>query len=306
MVRESIFQALLRIEDDAALAGAIQQLDSDHPHVRNLAVNLLQHKGSVAIPFLERAMREGGRDTRKFVLDALSGIQSEDAGEIYAAALLDQDVNVVITAVEKLGNLRKTEFRSRIENLLQEDSHPMLMAVCLEALAQIGNESSLAVIERYCPNLTALPSFCLTPCLKAIAALGGEREFKRILDLLPAPKEQFYPPILGSLIQLYERGVYRHSSPPEPSESLLAALRSLVESHHPPSWRYQAARVLGFWSDREDVSDSLVAGLSSLEKMVRLGAAEALRTSSRPGLEVLLASHEARETEREVKQALTR
>ena len=89
-------------------------------------------------------MREDDKDKRKLVLDVLSGIQVSGAGEIYAAALGDNDPNVVITAVENLGRTRTEEFRGQIEELLQAGSHPMLVGACLEALVGIGHQSSLA------------------------------------------------------------------------------------------------------------------------------------------------------------------
>ncbi len=219
VVRDAIFQALIRIENDAVIVGAISLLGSDHPQIRNMAVNLLHRKGNQSLPFLKQAMQAGDRDTRKFVLDALRGLLSSCAEDIYSAALADDDTNVVITAVENLGNLRATAFRAQIENLIQADAHPMLIAACLEALAGIGNESSLAVIQKQFPNLAELPSFSLTPCLRAIGSLGGEKEFEQVMALLPARTPQLYPAILGTLIQLYERGIYAQSQPPQPSET---------------------------------------------------------------------------------------
>jgi len=271
-----------------------------------LAVTLLHRRGNQSIPFLKQAMQEGDRDTRKFVLDAVRGMPYSCAEDIYAVALADDDTNVVITAVENLGNLRANAFRNRIEDLLQRDAHPMLVAACLEALAGIGNESSLTVIHKCFPDLAELPGFSLAPCLKALGALGGKKEFEQVLGLLPARAAQLYPAILGALIQLYEHSVNEGYRPPEASENVLIALRTLVESNEPPPCRYQAARVLGFWSDREDVSASLVSCLTSLEKMVRLGAAEALRISNRPELATILAAYEVDETKREVDQPLGR
>ena len=114
-VRDAIFQALIRIDADAAIEGSIRLLGSEDPQIRNQAVDVLRRKGARSIPFLNTVMRDGDKDMRKLVLDVLSGIQAGDAGEIYAAALSDEDANVVITAVENLGRIRAAEFRSRIE-----------------------------------------------------------------------------------------------------------------------------------------------------------------------------------------------
>ena len=100
-VRDAIFQALIRIDADAAIEGSIGLLASDDPQVRNQAVDVLRRKDARATPFLAAAMRDGDKDIRKLVLDVLSGIQADGVGEIYAAALSDADVNVAITAADR-------------------------------------------------------------------------------------------------------------------------------------------------------------------------------------------------------------
>jgi HEAT repeat protein len=170
-VRRAIFLALIRIEGDAPIEGATRLLGGDDPEIRNQAVDVLRHKAELAIPFLATVMREGDKDQRKLVLDVLSGIRTSEAGEIYAAALTDEDTNVVITAVEILGRARAEAFRCQIEDLLRPEAHPMLILACLQALACIGHASSLVAIRRLYPEHAAIPPFLLAPCLKTIAAL---------------------------------------------------------------------------------------------------------------------------------------
>ena len=299
-VRDAIFQALIRIDADAAIEGSIRLFGSEDPQIRNQAVDVLRRKGARSIPFLNTVMREGDKDMRKLVLDVLSEIQTADAREIYLAALADGDVNVVITAVENLGRSRAGEFREWIENLLRADSHPMLVGACLEALVGIGQESSLGAIQRCFPDLAALPDFLLASCLKAIAALGSAREFAAVAALLPVRSLHLRPAILAALLAIYPR-----CGPQDPGDSLLPALRAVVEDGDPPLCRYRAVRVLGFWAGRDDVCGFLVSCLSRAERMVRLGAAESLRTAERPGVEPVLATRALEESDEEVLQALS-
>ena len=205
-VRDAIFQALIRIDADAAIEGSIRLLASDDPQIRNQAVDVLRHKGARSIPFLNTVMRNGDKDARKLVLDVLSGMQAGEASEIYAAALSDADVNVVITAVENLGQAGAGSFRNRIEELLKADSHPMLIGACLEALVGIGHEqSSWRPFAGVFPDLSALPDFLLASCLKALAALGSCREFAEVASLLPVRGAHLRPAILGALIAIHQR-----------------------------------------------------------------------------------------------------
>ena len=173
LVRDSILQALVRIESDEAIQGAVSLLMSDDPQIRNLAVDLLRHRLDRAIPFLEEVMREGDTDMRKFVLDVLSGMPAEGIESIYAMALDDRDLNVVITAVENLGSLRAKHLRPQVEQLLLKAEHPMLDAACLTALAEIGNEDSLRVVERRFGSAQPIPKYLTAPYLRVAEALGG-------------------------------------------------------------------------------------------------------------------------------------
>jgi HEAT repeat protein len=303
-VREAIFQALLRIDADTAIEGSIRLLESDDPQIRNQAVEILQRKGVAAIPFLKTVMRDGDNDLRKLVLDVLSCREASGVGGIYTEgiyelALMDPDINVVITVVENLGRTRSTRFRTRIENLLTADAHPMLVGACLEALAGIAEESSLAAIRKRFPDSAALSDFFLASWLKAIAALGSTKEFAEVAGLLPLRGAHLRPAILGALIAIHQR----HPAPAE-DDSLLPALQAVVDDGDPPLCRYEAVRALGFLSSRDDVYALLVSCLSSSERLVRLGAIESLRLTPQPELQQLLDSRALEETDEEVLRAL--
>ena len=298
-VRDAIFQALIRIDADASIEGSIRLLENEDPQIRNQAVDVLRHKGARAIPCLSSVSREGDKDMRKLVLDVLSGVQASDVDAIYQAALSDEDPNVVITAVENLGRTRAAQFRRRIEDLLLAGGHPMLVGACLEALAGIGDELSLAAIRRRFPELAALPDFHLVSCLKAIGALGTAGEFIEVAGLLAVRGPNLRPAILGALAAIQQR----HPAAAH-KEDLLPALRAVVDDGDPPLCRYQAVRALGFLSSRDDVYSFLISCLSSPERLVRLGAIEALRAAPHPGLQDVLAARATSETDEEVLQAL--
>jgi hypothetical protein len=299
-VRISIFRALMRIDSDAVIEAAIGLLENDDPEIRNQAVEVLRHKGASTIPFLIPVMRAGEKDLRKLALDALNGLQGSGADEIYETALSDQDLNVVITALEYIGTGRAAKFRNRIEELLLAGSQPMLVTACLKALAGIGDEASLIAIRRRFPDLTTLPDFFLVPCLAAIGDLGTAAEFAEVAPLLAVRGPNLRAPILGALFAIQQRHPVKTWS-----EELLPALRAIIEDGDPPLCRYQAVRALTCMSSRDDIYSLLVSCLSSPERMVRLAAAETLRSASRPGVRNVLTSFAVKETDGEVLQALS-
>ncbi len=175
----------------------------------------------------------------------------------------------------------------------------MLVGACLEALVGIGDEESLAILRRLFPELATLPDFFLVSCLKAIGALGTEREFAEVAGLLAVRGPQLRPAILGALIAIHQRH-------PETAhdEDLLPILRIVIDDLDAPLCCYQAVRALGFVSSRDDVYAFLLGCLSSPERLVRLGAIESLRETARPELEEVLAARALTETDEDVLQAL--
>src|SRR5271165_997933 len=305
-VREAIFQALLRIEADAAMEGCIGLLGSDDPQIRNQAVEVLRRKGARSIPFLGNLMRAGDKDQRKLVLDVLSGVPAASAQAIYEAALSDADPNVVITAVGNLGRARAMQFAGQIEKLLLAASHPMLIGACLEALGGMGDEHSMLAIRQRFPELAAMPDFFLVSCLKAIGAFGTAGEFAEVAGLLAVRGPHLRPAILGALMAIHQR------HPSATDEHLQPGLQALLQSMTEDGdllCRYQAVRALGILLSSGEVYPFLAACLSNPERLVRLGAVESLRDAGlrgagQPGWQELLAGCAKTETDHEVLQAL--
>jgi len=123
--KEAIFHALGRIHDDSVMRTAIALIQGDDAFVRNEAVRLLSTFGAGAMPALAQAIGSEDRDVRKFALDAMAMIDSDLKDEIYRKVLDDEDVNLVITAVEYIGRDNKTALRESVEAVLEQATHPM-------------------------------------------------------------------------------------------------------------------------------------------------------------------------------------
>lgn len=299
-VHDAIFQALTRIDAEAAIKGCAGLLANEDPEIRNRAVEALRSKGEASVPFLNAVMQAGDKDLRKLVLDVLSGVQAPSADDIYEAALTDPDPNVIITAVENLGKIRSPRFRCRIEELLLAGSHPMLTGACLEALGAIGNELSLAALRRRFPELGNVPGFLLASCIKAIGALGTATDFMEVATLLGVCDTHLRPTVLSALMAIHQRHPSQSSD-----EHLFPVLRSMIENGDPALWRYQAVRALRYLTLRDDVYSLLISCLSSPERLIRLGAIESLRFLQPSGLEKVLSERALQEADGEVQQALS-
>jgi hypothetical protein len=256
-VREAIFAALESIEDDAVIEGAVALLAAEDAFLRNQAVGLLRHRGPRVITSLSRAFPKVDSDQRKLMLDVLTGVDGPGASEIYARALADSDVNVVITAVENLGNARKTKFRGHIEELAVA-GHPMLAGACLETLAQIGNAHSLEVIRSSVRAGGSVPDCLLPSYLKVLGAHGNQDNIAEAAGMLGSRGAHAQAAILDAITMLRRR----HPLAPLP-QSLVEPLKNIVRNGNPSILRHQTLRLLEGLKQYDGVAAFLAAWQAS-------------------------------------------
>lgn len=247
-VREAIFAAFESIEDDGVTEGAIGLLANEDSFVRNHAVELLRRRGPGVIPFLRRAFPGADHDGRKLVVDVLAGVDGDGSAEIYDLALADDDVNVVITAVESLGNARKTAFRGRIEELA-DVANPMLASACLETLAQIGDAHSLEVIRGRIGSPGPPADFLIPSYLKMLGAHGDECAIIEAAGMLNSGRGRLRAAILDAIAMLRKR----HPSSVLPG-SLLEPLQRIARNDDSPLIRRQALRLLSGLTRQDGLS----------------------------------------------------
>jgi HEAT repeat protein len=231
-VREAIFAALGRIDDDAVTSAAIALLASEDSFVRTNAIDLLRWRGPRAIPFLRVAFCNASRDQRKMIIDTLAGMEGPGSDSLYALAIADDDINVVIAAVEALGNAGKTGFRQSIE-ALASSGHPMLTAVCLETLARIGNEQSVEALRVVDPDASPLPAFLAGSWLRLLGAQGRVSAIDEVAAMLETAPAHLQPGIVSALTRLHQR--YPEARLPpclvQPLERIACAAPAATEIH---------------------------------------------------------------------------
>jgi HEAT repeat protein len=147
-VKERIFHALAAIHDEAVMLAAIALIEADDAFVRNEAVRLLGTFGDAAMPALTEAVESKDTDVRKFLLDAISTINTNLKENIYRKLLSDADINIVITAVEHIGRDNLMLLRESVEAVMEQATHPMLISACVKSLGRIGNAGSLNAMYR--------------------------------------------------------------------------------------------------------------------------------------------------------------
>jgi HEAT repeat protein len=296
-VREAIFAALGRIDDDAVIAGVLPLLRSEDSFARNEAVELLRARGARAVPFLAEAFERGDRDERKFIVDALARIDSPAARPVFDRALCDPDVNVVIAAVEAAGSARRVEHRARLEALIGPSAHPMLAGAVLEALAEMGDCGSLDAVRAAFGGSEGIPGHLRASYLKLLGAAGSAGDCGELSLLMSLPYLETHA--MNALTALRNR----HGKLDLPAEAVMALKRIAGECRSALPG-YQAVRLLAVAASQEGVLRFLGDALEHPEKGIRIGAIEALSESGSPEAGRLFQERLPREPDSEVAQLL--
>jgi hypothetical protein len=297
-VREAIFGSLLQIDSDLVIEGVLRLLDSEDSFLRNQAVEILQARGSRAVPYLNEAFRTGDRDRRKLVIDVLARFGDSSVAETYENALRDPDLNVVITAVESIGNTRQNRFRAQIEQLVSPDTHPMLLSACIEALTHIGEQESVDAVRASLGKPGAIPGYLQPSYVKLLGAKGRPEDLDELSSMIGAGGLD--TPALNALT--FFRSRYPALALPA---ALASPLENIVAKSVSPIAGYQAVRLLGSLRGERSVMDFLESCLEHPEKSIRIGAVQTMRETHGTAAEAILRRRLAHETDEEVLQVWT-
>jgi len=298
-VKQAIFAALGQIEDESVIEAMIALLDSEDAFVRNQAVEVLRQRDGRIGTYLERAFNEGDADRRKFVVDVLAYMGGTESIGIYQRALADADVNVRISAIESAGAAHRRELKERIEALAIAGAHPMVLSACLEALAEIGDQASVAAIHERFGKHGSIPAYLAPSYVKLVGARGGPEDTGELVDLIHRPGLE--EAVVNSLATLRARF---------PSLCLPAALsgilKQIVAKRESPHLAYHALRLMAGLTPDGEVFTFVGGCLNDPEKAVRIGAAQTLGEWDNAESASLLEAFAHREKDEEILQALSR
>jgi HEAT repeat protein len=271
-VRETIFTALDRIDSEEVIKQVARMLDSDDAFLRNQAVGLLQRKGEAAVPVLLARMRDPDPDVRKFVLDTAAASPSKMVEPIFDAAMRDDDVNVVIAALEHLGEQRKTRFKTDVEEIFLKATEPMLVCSAFATLLKIGDTDSWRCIRQRYPTAANVPDWKIGSWIRALGDFGMVGEIAVFHELL----ERYDGAVAWDTIDALERFQSRHGRI-QISAEFWNLLRKMLEEKLAPEVKLQLFRVVGGFAAPLSITNYLVASLEKGDQITKLGAIEAIK-----------------------------
>ncbi|NLU48854.1 MAG: response regulator [Syntrophomonadaceae bacterium] len=269
-VREVIVNALRNMKGTELVEQVIPLLRSDDAFIRNATIDILSRQNETALAPLEKLLGDPDKDVRKFALDVMFQLNSPFAANLIAEALDDPDINIVITAVEYLGRLEAAAHIDKINRIFNSASNLLLRCTCLEAMALIGDQESVAAVAAAYPTYESISPLEQYSYLKFVASKGTETHLPLVTSLLLEKGKLMAKEIINAI-----EGILRHSErnylPPE----LLSAITVYLDSGINDINKYELLVLLGEFRNAE-IFSLLEQHLEPAQELVCLGAVEGL------------------------------
>ncbi len=266
--KERIYLLLQELIPKTGFDALEKMLRSDDPFTRNAAVEIIKSSPGSPTAYIKWLARDGNKDVRKFAIDAISSEKSPEAVAIIRERLNDEEINIVTTAVEYLGNVEDTESASEIETLLLNIENRFLQCTCLEALSKIGySPKSDKIIEKFAHESDPLIYFSY---LRYVAEFGEERDLERVQALM----EKFPGLLEREALDAMEKIISRHGVKKLP-EGVRNTLENIISSTNDSNRKYQALKMLSQVDGRKFLVKAREM-LRSDDEMLKLSAIEIL------------------------------
>jgi HEAT repeat protein len=205
-VRDAASRSLSIVGGPRVAQAIVEYLGERNMGTRNFAADLLIKLNKDSIPALLPYLDHPDQDVRKFAVDILGVIGSDEPASYVISKLTDPDENVVISAVEALGNMKSELAIESMRRLYVES--PYTRATIAEALGKIGDTRTAAFLLDHLKS--AIEQAASDPLLpytifESLGAIGTPSSIVKIYDYLPGTKGKLRLIAIIALIRIAER-----------------------------------------------------------------------------------------------------
>jgi HEAT repeat protein len=205
-VRDAAFRSLQTIGGINVARAIVEYIGNENIVTRNLASELLIKLGRTATPAIIPYLENESQDVRKFAVDILGAIGGDAPAAAMLAKLDDPDENVVVSAVEALGNMKAAV---AVPSLFEAfEHHDFAKAAVAEALGKIGSPAACPFLLRsFQEAVSASPQDPATvfAILEAIGILGSARAWEALHENVGKVSGRLRSALLHALMQIAER-----------------------------------------------------------------------------------------------------
>ena len=274
-VEDAVSRAILNIGGVSAARAIVYHIEDEQIAPRNLAAKLLIKLGENSVHALVPYLRSDNKDVRKLAVDILGEIKSKEPIYYLLPLLKDADPNVLVAALEALGNIGSSLAIGSICDASEQ--YPFARIMAIEALGKIGGDSVRRFLEgkfREAFITDREDGVYLFALLDAIGIVGDEKTLEILLAHYDHLKGHLRDVLLHEMVHIIERCNSEYQFAGHAKVDLLQAL----DSGH-PHIQLSAAKGLIQFKD-QDVTRALVFSLGISEEMDFVIIAQ---MSARPG-----------------------
>ena len=298
-VKEAILRGLSRIWTANPVESIIELLKDDDPFVRAEAADMLQRRAGDVIEGLNHLIRSDDKDLRKFSVDILREATIGAPDALYLSALKDEDINVVISAIENIGSRRRSGLAKPVLAMAMESTQPMAVCASLEALALIGTRQTLDALRVKYPHAAEVPGIYLQPFLKLLGHAAGPESIAEICQTIEQKGEFIHEAAIDALTNIALRHNVSQLNP-----RCEATLCGLLTPELDAGVRFHLIRLLGHFTGLARVALVVLPYIHDCDRTLALAAVESLANSSDPAVESELQSLVSSESDPEIAEEL--
>jgi HEAT repeat protein len=205
-VEDAVARSFLSIGGVGAARAIVYHIEDENIGPRNLAAKLLIKLGENSVHALVPYLRSDNKDVRKLAADILGEIRSKEPIYYLLPLLHDPDPNVIVAALEALGNIGSNVAIVPIGDTF--DQYPFARIMAIEALGKIGGDSVRGFLENKFKeaftvgNIDGVYIFAL---LDAIGIVGNDKTLEILLAHFEHIKDHLRDVLMHEMVHIIER-----------------------------------------------------------------------------------------------------
>ncbi|HTY39052.1 MAG TPA: HEAT repeat domain-containing protein [Bacteroidota bacterium] len=260
-VRDAALRSLSQIGNKNVARAVVEYLGDTNITTRNLAAELLMRLRDQSLEALLPSLYDANQDVRKFVVDILGVNGSTDAVPHLIKLFADPDENVVISAVEALGNIRSESAIPALTAAFNDIAYAR--ATTAEAIGKIGGTKATEFLLSQINTLIADPTsdpLVLYALLEAIGQIGYDKAFFELSNHISRVKGKLRRILLHAIIRIGERCTLT-------MENVEVVKQDLIEALKDKNAAIQVSAVKGLANvEGEDVTTALLEAVNRSEE----------------------------------------
>ena len=205
-VEDAVSRSFLSIGGVGAARAIVYHIEDENIASRNLAAKLLIRLGENSVHALVPYLRSDNKDVRKLAVDILGEIKSKEPIYYLLPLLQDSDPNVIVAALEALGNIGSNVAIVPIGDTYNR--YPFARIMAIEALGKIGGDSVRSFLENKFKEAFAAGNtdgVYLFALLDAIGIVGNDKTLEILLAYYENIKEHLRDVLLHEMVHIIER-----------------------------------------------------------------------------------------------------